>query len=86
MKHFFAISPHHVPDMNDVYSTVRKVYSRPAGYHMKDLDENMTKRGTLMNATLKAAIHLGNDYDVNLRNVQISCWRTTGQLFGDIES
>ena len=38
-----------------------------------------------MNATLRAAIHLGDDHDVNLRNVQILFWRTTGQLFGNIE-
>ena len=35
-----------------------------------------------MNDTPKAAIHLGNDHDVNLRNGQNSSWRTTGQLFG----
>ena len=36
-----------------------------------------------MNTTLRAAVHLGKDYDVNLRSVQSSSWRTTGQLFGD---
>ena len=38
-----------------------------------------------MNATLKAAINLGNDHDVNLGSVKNSSWRTTRQLFGDIE-
>ena len=38
-----------------------------------------------MNATLRAAVHLGNDHDVDLRNVKNSSWRTTGQLFGDTE-
>ena len=38
-----------------------------------------------MNATLGAAIHLGNDHDLNLRNVQNSSWITTGQFFGDTE-
>ena len=38
-----------------------------------------------MNAILRAGIHLGNDHDVNLRNVQNSSWRTTGQLFGNRE-
>ena len=41
MKHFLAISPHHVPYMNDVYNMVRKVYSRPVGDPMKGLDVNM---------------------------------------------
>ena len=41
MNHFLAISPDHVPYMNDVYNMVRKVYSRPAGDSTKDLDVNM---------------------------------------------
>ena len=41
MKHLLATSPDHVPYMNDVYNMVRKVYSRPAGDPMKDLDVNM---------------------------------------------
>ena len=85
MKHFLAISPNHVPYMKDVYNMVRKVYPRPAGDPMNDLDVNVAIWGIPMNATLKAAIHLGNDHDVNLRNVQNSFWTTTGQLLGDIE-
>ena len=38
-----------------------------------------------MNATLKAAVHLGNDHDVNLRREKNSSWRTTGQLFRETE-
>ena len=38
-----------------------------------------------MNATPKAAVNLGNDHDVNLRNVQNSFWRSAGQLFGETE-
>ena len=38
-----------------------------------------------MNATLKAAVHLGNDHDVNLRHEKNSFWRSTGQLFGETE-
>ena len=85
MEHFLAISPHHVPYMNDVYDMVRKVYARPADDPMKYLNVNMVIWGMFMNATLRAAIHFGNDHDVNLRHAQNSSWRTTGQLFGDIE-
>ena len=35
-----------------------------------------------MNAALKAAIHFGNDHDVNFRKVQNSSWRPTGQFSG----
>ena len=38
-----------------------------------------------MNATLKAAVHLGNDHGVSLKNVNNSFWRSTGQLFGETE-
>ena len=72
MKHFLATSPDHVPCINDIHNMVRKVYSRPAGDPMKDLDVNMAIWGIFMNATLRAAIHLGNDHDVNLRDVQDS--------------
>ena len=46
---------------------------------------NMATWWIFMNATLREAIHLGNDRDVNLRNVQNSTLRTVGQFFGDIE-
>ena len=52
---------------------------------MEDLDVNVAIWGEFMNATLKAAIHLGNDHDVNLRTVKNYSWRSTGQLFGEIE-
>ena len=39
-----------------------------------------------MNTTLKAAVHLGNDHDVNLRHVKNPFfWRSTRQLFGETE-
>ena len=38
-----------------------------------------------MNATLKAVVHLGNDYDVNLRHVKKSFWSSAGHLFGETE-
>ena len=41
--------------------------------------------GIFMNATLKAAVHLGNDHDVNLRHVKNSFWSSAGQLFGETE-
>ena len=38
-----------------------------------------------MNATHQAAVHFGNDHDVNLRHVKNSCWGSAGQLFGETE-
>ena len=48
---------------------------------MDDLDVNVAMWGIFMNVT----IHLGNDHDVNLRHGKNSSWRSTGQLFGDVE-
>ena len=38
-----------------------------------------------MNTTLRATVHLGKDYDMNLRFVQNYLWKTTGQLFSETE-
>ena len=38
-----------------------------------------------MNATLRAAIHLGIDYDTNVRFEKNYLWKTTGQLFRETE-
>ena len=64
---------------------VRTNYRRPSGDPLEDLDVNVAIWGVFTNATLKAAVHLGNDRDVNLRHVKNSFWRSTGQLFGEIE-
>ena len=38
-----------------------------------------------MNITLPAAVHLGKDYDTNLRFVKNYLWKTTGQLLRETE-
>ena len=37
---------------------------------MDDLDVNMAIRGIFLNTTLQAAVHLGQDYEANLRYVK----------------
>ena len=69
-----AISPHH-----------SLLHGRPSYDPMEDLDVNVALWRVFMNATLKAAVHLRNDHDVNLRYGKNYSWRTTGQLFGDME-
>ena len=58
---------------------------RPSDDRMEDLNVNVAKWGIFMNATLEAAIHIGNDHDANLRNVENSSWRSAGQLFRETE-
>ena len=72
LEHFFAISPQTISYTEAVHDTVRKIYGRPSDDPMEDLDVNVAIWRVLMNATLKAAIHLGNDHDVNLRHVKNS--------------
>ena len=38
-----------------------------------------------MNTTLRAAVHLGKDYDTNLTFLKDYLWKTTGQLFRETE-
>ena len=85
LEHFFAISPQTISYTEAVYDMVRKIYGRPSDDLMEDLDVNVAIWRVLMNATLKAAIHLGNDHDVNLRHVKNSFRRSTGPLFRETE-
>ena len=52
---------------------------------MKDLDVNLAIWRMFMNATLRAAVHLGKDYEANLRYVKNHLWKTAGQLFRETE-
>ena len=78
LEHFSAISTHTIPYAEAV---VRKIYGRPADDLVEDSDVNVAIWGVFMNATLKAVVHLGNDHDVNLRNVKnqflLEIYRTT---------
>ena len=64
---------------------VRKIHGRQPGDPVEDLGVNVATWGIVMNATVKAAVHLGNDHDVNLRYVKNSLWSSAGQLFGETE-
>ena len=52
---------------------------------MKDLYVNLAIWVQFMNATLRAAVHLGKDFDMNLRSVSNYLWRNAGQLFMETE-
>ena len=40
----------------------------------------MTIWGIFLNATLRAAVHLGRDYEVNLLFLKNNLWNSVGQL------
>ena len=55
------------------------------GDPMEDLNVNLAIWWMFMNTTLRAAVHLGKDYDTNLRSVKHSLWKTTEQFFRETE-
>ena len=73
----------HLPEA--VFSIVRKIHGREHDDPVDDLDVNVAFRGTVLNTTLQATVHLGQDYDTNLRFVKNHLWNSVGQLFNENE-
>ena len=48
---------------------------------MEDLNVNLAIWGMFMDSTLQAAVHLGQDYEANLRFVKNNLWDSVGVLF-----
>ena len=46
---------------------------------------NLSLWEMFMNTTLRAAVHLGKDYDMNVRLAKNYLWKTPGQLFRETE-
>ena len=57
------------------------IYGREHDDPMDDLDVNMAVWGKFTSATLRAAVHLGQDYEANLRYVKNNLWNSVGLLF-----
>ena len=49
------------------------------------MEDNLAIWGMFMNTTFRAAVHLGKDYDLNIRFVKNHLWKTTRQLFRETE-
>ena len=65
--HYLHISPDTSHFMEAVFSMIRKIYGKQPGDLMEDLNVNFFFfLGMFMNTTLRAAVHLGKDYDTNL--------------------
>ena len=73
------MSPATVHHMEAVFSIVRKIYERRPDDPMDDLDLNMAIWGIFLNTTLQAAVHLGQDYEADLRYVKNHLRRSVGQ-------
>ena len=71
--HHLQLSPDTSHYMEAVFSMVRKIYGKPPGDPMEDLTVNLATWRMFMNTTLAVAVHLGKDYDTNMRLV--AGWR-----------
>ena len=78
-SHNLRVSPATIHDTEAVFSIVRGIYGREHEDPMNDLDVNMAIWGISLNATLRAAVHLGQDCEVNLRHVKNNLWNSVGQ-------
>ena len=60
--------------MEAIFSMIRKIYGKQPGDPMEDLNVNLATWRKFMRTTLRAAVHLGQDYDTNLRLVKNYLW------------
>ena len=59
-----------------VFPIVRGIYGREHEDPMDDFDVNMAIWGIFLNVTLRAAVHLGQDHEANLRYVKNNLWKS----------
>ena len=71
--------------MDNVYSIVRKTYDRGHTDEMDDLNVNAAIWRMFTNTTLQA-VHLGQDYDQNLRFVKNHFWSSLKKLFKETKN
>ena len=81
----FYISSAVVSYMDKVYSTAKKTDHRKPTDEMEDFDVNAAIWEMVMNTTLQAAVHLGQDNDQNLRFVKNHFWSSLKKLFKENE-
>ena len=72
--HNFYISSAVLSHMDKLCSIVRKTFDGGPTDEMDDFNVNAAIWGMFMNTALQAAVHLGQDYDLNLRFVKYHFW------------
>ena len=78
-SHNLHVSPAKIHHTEAVFSIVRGIYGREHDDPMNALDVTMAVWGKFLNATLRVAVHLGHDYEANLRHVKNNLWNSVGQ-------
>ena len=84
-RHYLQVSPHTSQYTEDVFSMFRCIYGKQPDDLIKYLSVNLAIWWMFMNTTFRAAVHLGKDYEVNLRCVKNHLWKIAGQLFKETE-
>ena len=79
--HNLQVSPATIHHAEPVFSIVRGIHGREHDDPVNDFDVNMATWGIFLNATLRAAVHLGKDHEVNLLYVKNNLWNSVGHLF-----
>ena len=79
------VSPATIHHTEAVFPNVREIYGPEHDDPMNDLDVNMAFWSILLNATLWAAVHLEQDYDVNFGCVKNNLWYSVGQFSAKLE-
>ena len=80
-RHYLQVSPHTSLYVEAVLSMVRKICGRHPGDPMKDLGVNLALWGMFTNTTLRAAVLLGKDCDMNLGICKESSVEDSGTAF-----
>ena len=77
--------PTRVPSHNSSYGSRvldrQGLHGREHDDPMDDLDVNTAIFGIFLNATLRAAVRLGQDNEANLRYAKNNLWNSVGQFF-----
>ena len=82
-SHNLKVSPATIHQADAVLSIIKKIYEREHDDPRDDLDVNAAVWGICLNTTLRAAVHLGQDYKVNLLCVKNHLWNSVEQLFNE---
>ena len=84
-SHNLHVSPATVHNTEAVFSIVKWMYGREHDDLMDHLDVNMAFCCIFLNAILRAAVHLRQDHEANLRYVKNHFQNSVGQLFKENE-
>ena len=82
-SHKLHVSPATVHHMEAVFSIVRRIFGREHDDPMNDLNVNLSFWEHISECHPRAAVHLGQDYEANLRYVKNHLWNRRGQLFNE---